>query len=72
MSTLPTPVKRDSRSCFSIVWFKTEEEALQYHKHVQEAGFTYNGGFYHGQLCGRDRSFDYEDKKLGQLCAVTT
>ncbi len=68
---LPTPVKTDSRICFAIYYFKTEEEAEQYNEYVQERGFTYNGGFYHGRPCGRDTSWDYEDKELGPLYAVT-
>ena len=29
--TNPTPVKRESRFCFGIKWFATEEEAMAYH-----------------------------------------
>jgi hypothetical protein len=38
---------------------------------VRERGETYNGGFFHGMACGRAHSFDYEDKELGKLFAVT-
>ncbi len=70
-SNLPTPIKQESRICFGIAWFKTEAEADRYGAHVRKAGYTYNGGFYHGMLCGRDKSWDYVDKELGQLYAVT-
>ena len=32
----PTPVKRESRICFGIKWFATEEEAMAYHDYVRE------------------------------------
>lgn len=68
---LPKPAKTDIRICFSIYYFMTEEGARQYNEYVEEQGFTYNGGFYHGRPCGRDPSWDYEDKELGSLYAVT-
>lgn len=57
----PQPVKRESRICFGISWFSTEEEAMQYSTFGKEMGNTYNGGFYHGMSCGRSRSFDIKD-----------
>lgn len=65
------PVKRDSRTCFGISWFATEEEADEYAKSVREQGITYNGGFMHGLPCGRDTAFDYVDTEHGRLFAVT-
>lgn len=58
MSELPTPVKTESRICFGISWFATEEEADRYAAYVREQGITYNGGFFHGRPCGRDRDWD--------------
>lgn len=69
---VPEPVKTDSRSCFGIEFFRSEEEAQKFHEHVRERGDTYNGGFFHGMRCGRDRSFDHDDPVLGHLYAVTT
>ena len=65
-------VKRDSRICFGIAYFSTEADAEAYAGHVWAMGYTYNGGFYHGRACGRDKSFDHVDKETGKnLYAVT-
>ncbi len=69
---LPKPVKTDSRICFGIKYFASEADADRYAEHVVATGQTYNGGFYHGMACGRDKTWDHVDKELGQLYAVTT
>jgi hypothetical protein len=71
-AALPVPVKRDSRICFGISFFASEEDADRYGAHVRERGDTYNGGWSHGAACGRDSSFDYDDAQHGRLFAVTT
>jgi hypothetical protein len=68
---LPTAVKTESRICFGISFFTSEEDARLYAAHIRKRGVTYNGGFMHGMPCGRDTSFDYKDDKLGPLYAVT-
>lgn len=68
---LSKPVKIDSRICFSISYFESEKEADIYADYVVKQGFTYNGGFYHGMPCGRDKSCDYEDENGKKLYAVT-
>lgn len=68
----PKPVKRDSRTCFGIVWFATEDEADEYAAGVRAEGQIYNGGFMHGLPCGRDAVWDCHDDALGPLYAVTT
>ena len=68
----PKAVKSDSRNCFGINWFATEEEAIEYDEIVRERGDCYNGGWYHGMSCGRCPSFDHVDEETGQrLFAVT-
>lgn len=67
----PVPVIRDSRTCYGIYYFRTEAEAAQYDKIVRKRGDTYNGGYFHGMACGRDKTFDYDDPKHGRLYAVT-
>lgn len=65
-------VKHDSRICFGIAYFATEEDADAYAAVVKEQGLTYNGGWFHGMPCGRDKAFDHVDKETGQqLYAVT-
>lgn len=59
-STLPTPVGQDSRTCFGILFFAAEDEAAAYSAHVRASGQAYNGGFFDGMACGRDRAFDRE------------
>lgn len=67
------PVKSDSRICFGIEWFATEEEAEAFGEEVRKRGDRYNGGWFHGMACGRDYSFDHVDKETSKkLYAVTT
>lgn len=65
-------MKIDSRICFSIEYFVTEVEADAYALIVRKRGDTYNGGFFHGMPCGRDKTWDYTDETLGPLFAVTS
>jgi hypothetical protein len=70
---LPTPIKHDSRSCYGVVWFATEEEATIYGNYIRERGDTYNGGFYDGMPCGRDTGMDLRDADGTKVAyAVTT
>ena len=66
------PVKTDSRICFGIAYYTSEADADAMGLYVARAGQTYNGGFFHGMQCGRDKGFDYVDDTLGPLFAVTT
>jgi hypothetical protein len=71
-AALPTPVKTDSRICFGIKYFASEEEASRYAEWVKARELTYNGGFYHGMPCGRETVWDHIDKATGRkLYAVT-
>ena len=71
-TAVPTPVKLDSRICFAIAYFTSEADAIAYDAHVRATGQTYNGGWFDGMPCGRDKGWDYVDATLGQLFAVTT
>jgi hypothetical protein len=71
-TAVPEPVKISSRNCFGIAFFASELDAKLYDAYVRTKGDTYNGGFYHGESCGRDSGFDYVDPTLGPLFAVTT
>jgi hypothetical protein len=53
------PADIDSRICFGIHFYDTEEKALYATLHTKMQGNTYNGGWFHGMACGRDTSFDY-------------
>jgi hypothetical protein len=68
---VPEYAKYDSRICFGIAYFTTEADADRYAAHVHEQGRTYNGGYFHGMSCGREKKWDHVDPKLGQLYAVT-
>ena len=68
---VPTPVKIESRICFGIAWFTSEKDAALYHDHVRSIGATYNGGWFDGMSCGRDKTWDRVDPELGPLFAVT-
>lgn len=68
---VPTPVKIDSRICFGIAYFTSEADAADYALDVRRRGLTYNGGFFDGMACGRDKTWDYTDEALGPLFGVT-
>lgn len=53
------PADIDSRICFGIYFYDSEEKARIATLITQVEGNTYNGGFFHGMACGRDTSFDY-------------
>ena len=67
--TVPVPVKYDSRICFGIAYFTSEQDAQAYAKAT--AGRTYNGGWFHGMATGRETNWDHVDPVLGPLFAVT-
>lgn len=64
------PVERDSRTCFGIEWYDSELKANFRHLSVRLYGETYNGGWFHGMACGREKSFDYT-RDYSTLYAVT-
>ena len=49
----------DSRICFGIHFYDSEEKAHIANLISRMQGNTYNGGWFHGMACGRDTSFDY-------------
>ena len=65
-------VKTDSRISFGIDYYDSEAEADAAGAVVRERGETYNGGWFDGMRCGRDRTFDCADRETGvRLYAVT-
>lgn len=58
------------RSCFGLFWFVKEDDAETYAAFVRHKGLTYNGGFFHGMKCGREKQFDKETEN-GKLYAVS-
>lgn len=66
-------VKRDSRTCFGLAWYLTEEEAIEEGRKAREAGHTVNGGWLDGMACDRASEFDYDDPEMGcRLYAIRT
>jgi hypothetical protein len=53
------PSDIDSRICFGIEFYDSEEKAYYGTLITKVQGNTYNGGWFHGMACGRDTSFDY-------------
>jgi hypothetical protein len=53
------PADIDSRICFGIRFYDSEEKAGVATLITKMQGNTYNGGWFHGMPCGRDTSFDY-------------
>lgn len=53
------PADIDSRICFGIHFYDSEEKAHYATLITKVQGNTYNGGWFHGMACGRDTSFDY-------------
>lgn len=71
MDAQPVPVKVDSRIAFGIEYYTSLTAAEARGRQVRQEGQTYNGGYFHGQPCGRDASWDYTDDTHGRLYAVT-
>lgn len=67
---IPGCVEGESRCCFGIKWFDDEAKADAYAAEVRAEGRTYNGGWYHGLPCGRDKTWDRLVDGV-QLYAVT-
>jgi len=65
-------VEIDSRICFGIAYYRSEEAAAFASAAVAARGDTYNGGWFHGMSCGRDTRWDYVSPEHGPLFAVTT
>jgi len=63
--------KCDVRICFAIEWYELEEDAELANKLTRKAGNCYNGGWFHGMPCGRDRGFDHTDDEGTKWYAVT-
>jgi hypothetical protein len=60
----------------NIYWYETEAEATTAHEAIsaqlaRKTGQTYVGGWRHGELCGRDTSFDYTTEDGTKLYAVS-
>lgn len=53
------PCDIDSRICFGIEFYDSEVKAGYATLITKLQGNTYNGGWFHGMACGRDKSFDY-------------
>lgn len=71
-STLPKPVSYSPRICFSIEYYKSDEDARRVADAIRaRKAERYNGGINDGSLCGRDPMWDYDHKELGRLYAVT-
>jgi len=64
-------VRYDGRVSIAIFWFKDEADADRYGDSVRKSGSTYNGGYFHGKPCGRERERDYTDKDGVRWYAVT-
>jgi len=70
-TTAPKPVKLDVRICFAIGYYASEADAALAAAAGKARGDTYNGGYFDGMACGREKNWDYVDPVLGQLYAVT-
>ena len=49
----------DVRICFAVAYYTNEADAIKAGEY-SKAHNTYNGGMFHGQPCGRDKSFDFK------------
>ena len=71
MYELRKKAEYDGRICFCIYWHTNEAEAEEHGALVRKAGYTYNGGYFHGTGCGREKYRDYTDKEGVRHYAVT-
>jgi hypothetical protein len=51
----------DGRICLSIMFFTEEAKADRFGELSKKEGNTYNGGYFHGMECGREKERDYTD-----------
>jgi hypothetical protein len=63
--------KYDGRICFGVQYFTDPQDAEAFAAAVEEEGACYNGGWFHGMPCGRDKSFDHTDAEGVKWLAVT-
>lgn len=63
--------KREERTCFGVAYFRNQNDADAYAAEVRARGLTYNGGWLHGQPCGRAFAFDHTTKEGERFYAVT-
>lgn len=59
LSELKDQAKYDGRCALSIWWHTDEALADEHGKLVEKTGATYNGGWFHGMECGREKTRDY-------------
>ena len=65
-------IRTEQRICFGLKYFDDEAEAQAEGDRMRKAGYTFNGGWFHGKPCGRETQFDYFDKEIGkELFAVS-
>lgn len=64
-------VDSESRICFALEWYDSEQEADERGERVRQSGQTINGGWNHGSPCGRAAGFDREVDGV-KWYAVTT
>jgi hypothetical protein len=68
---LAKAVRQEGRICFGLAWFDNEADAIAAGQAVHAAGYTVNGGYFHGMPCDRASQFDYEQDGV-KLYAVRT
>lgn len=61
----------DSRISIGILFFADERDAVECAKAVRKAGNEYNGGWFQGKACGREKERDYTDDNGVKWFAVT-
>ena len=50
----------DGRIAFSMRYYTDEKDAERFGELSSKMGNTYNGGWFHGMSCGREKQFDHE------------
>lgn len=68
---LAKAVRQEGRICFGLAWFDNEADAIAAGRAVEAAGYTVNGGYFHGMPCNRAPEFDSEKDGV-KLYAVRT
>ena len=61
----------DGRVSLSVLYFEKESDANTIAKKVAKAKCAYNGGWFDGTPCGREKHRDYQDKDGIEWYAVT-
>ena len=61
----------DTRICFGIAYYEDIADVVRAEAVTRQQGNYYNGGWFHGMACGREKDRDFTDDEGTLWMAVT-